>query len=223
MYDLYTQGMRTEMPMPMYMPERSSGLESFLSGAGSLLSGGLGSILSTGLNLIGQASQNRKQEEFYKKYMSPEGRRNQMVQAGINPAAIAQGISGSSAPQMTAAAPTNAFDGVGEQLGSSVNNALSAEAIKANIANTQADTAATRLENDFNRQTFDQRIDAIAKTNNWTDEKIKQMKIFNKYADDLYDWNAQKAKQDYNNAVKQWELYQSEIDKNAAQEDLYNA
>ena len=103
-------------------------------GAGASMSGMplLGAGVSLLGNIFGQYMQNQNQIEMYNAYMSPMARMNQMRAAGINTNAAAQGISGSSAPSMQAAAPTNAFNGVGEQLGNSVNTALTAENIKAN-------------------------------------------------------------------------------------------
>ena len=49
-----------------------------------------------------------------------------------------------SAPQMNAAAPSNAFSSLGEQLGNSVNTALTADAIKAGIRKTDAETDLTK-------------------------------------------------------------------------------
>ena len=114
---------------------------------GSLVSSLGGSAIGAGLNFASQMMQNRQQEYFYNQYMSPSARMAQMQAAGINPNLAAQGISGASAPQMTAAAPTNAYTGIGEQLGNSVNNALTASAIKAEINKTNAETKLTESLN----------------------------------------------------------------------------
>ena len=120
-----------------------------LKGAGGIASAipYIGPVLGAMFNFWAQENQNQVQEEFYNKYMSPAARMAQMKAAGINPNAAAQGISGSSAPQMNAAAPTSAFSGLGEQLGNSVNTALTARAIKAGIARTDAETDLTNSLN----------------------------------------------------------------------------
>jgi len=103
----------------------------------------IGPLLGAGMNMLAQYSQNQMQKQMFEDYMSPQARMAQMRAAGINPNAASQGISGSSAPQMNAAAPTNAYSGLGEQLGNSVNTALTADAIKAGIRKTDAETELT--------------------------------------------------------------------------------
>ena len=83
-----------------------------------------------------------------------------MMEAGINPNAAAQGISGSAAPQMTAAAPSSAMTGIGEQLGNSVNSALTAAAIKAGISKTSAETDLTNSLN-VEKQTTNKYLDRM--------------------------------------------------------------
>lgn len=109
------------------------GVSSVMSGLGGLASlmPGVGPLIGAGMNMLGTYMQNQQQEQFFNDYMSPTARMSQMRAAGINPAAAAQGISGAPAPQMNAAAPTGAFTGLGEQLGNSVNTALTASNIAA--------------------------------------------------------------------------------------------
>ncbi len=135
------------------------GVSNNATGAGASMSGMplLGAGLSLLGNIAGQYFQNQNQVELYNAYMSPMARMSQMRAAGINTNAAAQGISGSSAPNMQAASPTNAFTGVGEQLGNSVNTALTAENIKANTQNVEAQTEGQRIANRFENQTFDDR------------------------------------------------------------------
>lgn len=118
---------------------------------GSLASGLGGAVVGGALNLISQGMQNRQQEYFYNQYMSPAARMEQMREAGINPNLAAQGISGASAPQMTAAQPTGAFTGIGEQLGASVNNALTAESILTSNQLNKANRDSILLDNDIKR------------------------------------------------------------------------
>ncbi len=118
----------------------------------------VGPLLGAGMNMLAQYSQNQMQKQMFEDYMSPQARMAQMRAAGINPNAVAQGISGSSAPQMNAAAPTGAYTGIGEQLGNSVNTALTAQAIKAGIAKTDAETELTKsldVKQNIENQYFD--------------------------------------------------------------------
>lgn len=120
----------------------------------------IGPILAAGMNFAGQYMQNQQQEYFYNKYMSPAARMAQMRAAGINPNAAAQGISGAPAPSMTAASPTGAFNDIGSQLGNSVNTALTADAIKASIGKTNAETDLTNSLN-TEKQTTNRYLDAM--------------------------------------------------------------
>ena len=129
----YQGGMNSYMfDMTQYgtsMPSSQSMFSNLLAG----LAGNIpffGPLIGAGINMLGTWMQNRTQEEFYNRYMSPQARMAQMKAAGINPNAAAQGIAGAASPQMTAAAPTNSFSSLGEQLGQSANNALTAGLIK---------------------------------------------------------------------------------------------
>lgn len=134
------------MSLFQYGVDSGASLMSGLSGLASMVPV-VGPMLGSGMNLIAQAMQNRKQEEFYNKYMSPSAQMSQMMAAGINPAAAAQGISGSPAPSMQAAAPTSAFSSLGEALGQSVNSALSAQNLAAQNNNLNAQTKSIDLQN----------------------------------------------------------------------------
>lgn len=192
----------------------------------SLLSSGLGAGLGIAGNLIGMELQNQHNEYLYNHYMSPRAQMAQMKAAGINPNAAAQGIAGSSpsvAPAASAADGAGVAGSLADLIGNSFNSALGAENTKANTHKVNSETKGQDLQNDFNEQSFTERLNAIAKDNGWKDEQIKQMQAFNKYADQLYNWNAQKAEQDYKNAEKQWHLYESEIKKNEAETKLAEA
>ena len=125
------------------------GMSSAVSGLSGLASmmPVVGPLLGAGMNIIGTAMQNQQQEQFFNEYMSPQARMAQMKAAGINPNAAAQGISGSSAPQMNAAAPTSAFGSLGEQLGNSVNSALTAENIAANTKKAETEAEGQDIQN----------------------------------------------------------------------------
>ena len=122
---------------------------SAVSGLGSLASmmPAIGALVGGGMNMLNTAMQNRQQEKFYEEYMSPQARMRDMMAAGINPNAAAQGISGSSAPQMNAAAPTSAFSSLGEQLGQSVNTALSAQNIAADTKQKEVQAKGQDIQN----------------------------------------------------------------------------
>lgn len=144
--------------MPMPQSDTAEGLKT----AGSLASmiPYIGPFLGAAMNMASMGIQNSEQERFFNQYMSPQARMAQMKAAGINPAAAAQGISGSSAPQMNAAAPSSAFTGLGEQLGNSVNTSLTADAIRANIRNIDADTSLKDSMN-IEKQTTNKYLDAM--------------------------------------------------------------
>lgn len=120
-----------------------------LSGLASLIPG-VGPLIGAGMNMLGTFMQNQQQEQFFNQYMSPAARMAQMKAAGINPAAAAQGISGAPAPQMNAAAPTGAFTGLGEQLGNSVNTALTASNIAAQTRNLEVQSEGQDIVNKLN-------------------------------------------------------------------------
>lgn len=140
-----------QLPISRYFDMGSSqyGVGNVMSGLSGLASmvPVVGPLLGAGMNIIGTAMQNSQQEAFFNNYMSPQARMAQMRAAGINPNAAAQGISGSSAPQMNAAAPTSAFSSLGEQLGNSVNNALTAENLAANTKKVETEAEGQDLMN----------------------------------------------------------------------------
>ena len=193
----------------------------------SLLSSGLGAAVGGAANIAGMVYQNTYNERMYNQYMSPKAQMAQMRAAGINPAAAAQGIAGGSRASIAPAASASEGAGIAgnlaELVGNSFNSALGAKNIESDTNKNNAETKGREIENDYLNQTFDERVAAVAKQNNWTDEQVKQMQAFNKYADDLYNWNAQKAEQDVSNAKKQWELYESQIKKNEKETELAEA
>lgn len=191
---------------------------------GSFAAGIGGSVLGFGADMLKMSLQNRQQEKFYSEHQSPAARMREMLEAGINPNAAAQGISGSSAPNMTAASgDTGMPSTLASQLGNSVNNALSASQIQSEIDNTDADTRAKNIDNIFNLKTFEDRLKQVALQNDWTKAQTDQMLAFNKYADQLYYWNAQLAEQQVTNAKKQWDLYDAQIDNLQHQNEMYDA
>lgn len=131
-----------QMPGAQAVGDRiGSGLANFLSLTNPIA----GNLLGFGMNLLGSALQFNQQEKtqraLYEDYMSPQSRMRDMQAAGINPAAAAQGIAGSS-PSMPAAPsmPSSPVPDLGNNLAQSENVRLQQEVQAANIENTQANT-----------------------------------------------------------------------------------
>lgn len=153
-------------------------------------------------NIAGTAMQNETQERFYNEYMSPAARMAQMRAAGINPNAAAQGISGSSASQMNAAAPTSAFSSLGEQLGNSVNTALTAENIAANTKKAQAEAEGQDIINKMNEVELGLKPDMLS-------AELEETKA-----------HAEEMRQNVTNLKKELDKYDQEIKNLKAQELL---
>lgn len=132
-----------DMPAVDTSASEEAGIYSGLSSLSQIIPF-IGPLLGAAFNAMSTSAQNQQQANFFEGYMSPKARMRQMKEAGINPAAAAQGISGSNAPQMNAASPTGAFTGIGEQLGNSANNALTASLIKSQIGKTDAEANLTK-------------------------------------------------------------------------------
>lgn len=184
------------------------------TGAGASLSGMplFGAGLTLLGNIFGQYMQNQNQIEMYNAYMSPMARMGQMRAAGINTNAAAQGISGSSAPQMQAAAPTNAFNGVGEQLGNSVNTALTAENIKANTQNVEAQTEGQKITNRFENQTFDDRAAYLKNQGLISGEEYKQATELSRQYPELLDQTIEQMRSNIRKNDKQVEVFDQQIE-----------
>lgn len=174
-----------------------SGFGAGLSGFGDLASlmPGIGPLIGAGMNMLGTFMQNRQQEAFFNQYMSPAARMQQMRDAGINPNAAAQGISGASAPQMNAAAPTSAFSGLGEQLGNSVNTALTADSIIAETRMKKEEAKGLSLDNAMKEIDLGMKPDLLSAE-----------------LDDLRE-SANQKRQDIENSKKEIEKMDAEIDK----------
>ena len=105
-------------------------------GLGTALGGPVGTLIGAGLNFVGGQLnadlQQKRQKELYEKFMSPQARMRDMVAAGINPAAAAQGISGAGNASMPSApAATPSSPSLADTLGQSNNTYLSADMVKA--------------------------------------------------------------------------------------------
>lgn len=183
-------------------------------GAGASMSGMplLGAGISLIGNIAGQYFQNQNQVEMYNAYMSPMARMAQMRAAGINTNAAAQGISGSSSPQMNAAAPTSAFNGVGEQFGQSVNTALTAEAIKAGIENTNAQTEGQKITNRFENQTFDDRAAYLKNQGLISNEEYKQASELSRQYPEMLDQTIEQMRSNIRKNDAQVRVFDQQID-----------
>lgn len=168
-----------EMPLQYGVNQSPSASSGMMNGIGSML-GAVNPVLGAAVSVFGnmraQGMQNAEQRAMYEQYMSPQARMAAMKAAGINSNAAAQGISEASAPQMNAASPTSAFNGAGELLGSSVNNALAVENMKANTANIEADTESKQIDNRFQVDSYGSRLDYLKNQGLITEEQYKQAK-----------------------------------------------
>ena len=164
----------------------SSGAGNALSALGGLASGIplIGSVISAGMNLFGQKMQNDHQMEMWRlnnEYNSPQAMMERMKAAGINPNAAAQGISGApaaGAATMPQAAQAPDLSSVGAALGNSVNNALSAEIMRADVEqrdaqteNIKTDTKLKESQNVGQQIENQNRQDVIDKTLRQMDDK----------------------------------------------------
>lgn len=145
-------------------------------------------------------------------YNTPAAQMQRMIEAGINPSAAAQGISGNgnTAGSIAASQPAQGSLAAPHQnvlsgLANSVNTAWQNELIRSQIMNTDEDTEGKDLENRYNAETYEVRV-AIGMQNyeNMVKEgKLKDVNV--DLAKQLLDHNAKKN-------GKELELMQKEID-----------
>lgn len=198
MFDVSQYGVSNSNPM-----QAVSGLASMIPVVGP--------ALGAGMNMLGTYMQNQQQEAFFNDYMSPAARMAQMRAAGINPNAAAQGISGSSAPQMNAASPTGAFSSLGEQLGQSVNTALTADAIRANTQNTEAQTEGQKIQNQFELKTFDDRAKYLENLGLISGEEYKQAAELSRQYPEMLEQSIEQIKSNIRKNDKQVEVFDQQI------------
>lgn len=225
---------------PMPMPMETQGLggrilgtvaENALRGISNFNPIGLGMNILGGaaswlMNKIGVNQQNKQQEEFYNKYLSPSARMRQMVEAGINPNLAAQGIAGASSPGMVAASMSQGAGTagqVGQMLGNSFNNALQAQNIAANTENVDTRTTGNKIENKNMQRLIDSVIDENVSKKNLNDDQGQFLKTQNyiegRKANDLVKLAkelARKAENEANASEKDKALKESEIGENKA-------
>lgn len=209
--------------------DSGSGLGNFLSGLGSVASGIpiIGSLIGGGLNLLGQHFQNKHQMEMWEKnneYNSPQAMMERMKAAGINPNAAAQGISGApsaGAATMPQAAQAPDLSSIGNAIGNSVNNALSAQAQKAQIDNVKANTdylrsqtAGQDIENQYTPARMQSVIDKTVADANYTVEQTKIAKSFADHAEEFRGLEITKLNKEIENYQHQWDKIESDIKRN---------
>ena len=101
--------------------------------------------------------------KYQNEYNSPKNMMKRLAEAGINPNAAAQGIAGSPGyGNMAAADAANVSNAIpsdlGTQIGNSVNSALNAQLVKANIKKVEEETRGMKTANDYEDATFDTRV-----------------------------------------------------------------
>ena len=145
------------------------------SALGNMASGGF----SFGLGLLSNQMNRDWSEQQYLKYQSPQAIMQQMIDAGINPNAAAQGISGSGPASMmnTASQVTPDFGAIGSDAVNAYYGAKIADAqeenIKADTDYTRSKTVGQDIENDWSPEQFRTAIaEALSRiTKNDTDSK----------------------------------------------------
>lgn len=153
----------------------------------------MASVIGTGLSFLGGMYQNAMQEQFYNKYQSPQARMRQMMEAGINPNAAAQGVSGAAAPGMSASGPANGF---GDMVAAIPQLTAEIERIKSDTSKNQAEekyfdslTTGKDIENKFNFETFEKRIESLNLDNEHKSYIIDTLRPYADHADEWYQIN----------------------------------
>lgn len=204
----------------------------------------IGTTIATAGSFAGGMYQNYKQEQFYNNYMSPQARMRDMTQAGINPSAAAQGISGSSAAQMSASGPSGALSGLGDMVSAIPQLTAEIENIKSMTSKNQAEeefyksqTTGQNIENKFNFETFETRIKSLDLDNNHKSFIIDTLRPYAENSDQWYkinfdalDEQVKKTKKEVDeidekikNLGKEREVMDSQIGKNEADAGEANA
>lgn len=176
----------SSVPMTYQFSPMNMGGGNVLSGLGSLasLAGPVGGIIGAGMNLIGASLENKRQEEFYNKYLTPQAQMQNMIKAGINPNAAAQGIAGNS-PQNINAAPTanlgqaaaeavNAGSGVVQSVAQSRLAEAQAQAAEMQARNIEMDTNLKEVEYGYKPDLMSAELDNRRNQNRLVIQEIKQ-------------------------------------------------
>lgn len=170
----------------------------------------IGTAISAAGSIGGMALQNSQQRKMYEDYMSPQARMSQMTQAGINPAAAAQGISGSAGANMTAAGPSSALSGLGDIVAALPQLTAEIDNIKSQTSKNQAEeafyesqTTGKDLENKFNFETFERRIKALDLDNQQKSYIIDTLRPYAENADQWYKINFDNLDEQVNKTKKE--------------------
>ena len=162
---------------------------------------GLATLAGAGVNFM-TSYINRKNDLYMLKYQneynSPKNMMKRLLEAGINPNAAAQSIAG--APGYGNMAPADASsvsslmpNDLGSALGQSVNNALTADLIKSNIAKNQEDTRGQKIQNDYEETTFETRVQQALNEGIITEAQAKNAKLFAEKYPELLDLQYEQA------------------------------
>lgn len=162
---------------------------------------GLATLAGAGVNFLSSYI-NRKNDmtmlKYQNEYNSPKNMMKRLLEAGINPNAAAQSIAGS--PGYGNMAPADASNlsslfspDLGDMIGQSVNNALQADLIKSNINKNNAVAEGQEIQNDFDRETFDVRVDMARDQGIITHAQAQNAKLFAEKYPELLDLQYEQA------------------------------
>lgn len=204
----------------------------------------IGTTIATAGSFAGGMYQNYKQEQFYNNYMSPQARMSQMTEAGINPSAAAQGISGSSAPQMSAAGPSGALSGLGDMVSAIPQLTAEIENIKSQAFKNKSEAeyydslkVGQDIANGYSPQQYEATIAKLKEEGRLTGYQADQLAPYAKDADkfaqinfEKLDNEAKKLKKEVDeidekikNLGKERDVMESQIGKNEADAGEANA
>ena len=179
------------------------------------ISAGLGYLIGAGISAAGNIGmnmyQNAKQEEFYNRYSSPLARMAQMASAGINPAAAAQGISGSPFAQMNAAAPSSAFDSVGNLVAEAAVANATKENIEADTENKKSQTQGQNIQNQFDAATFEDRAAYLKNQGLISGEEYNQAAELSRQYPEMLNQTIEQMKSNIRKNDKQVEVFDQQI------------
>lgn len=149
--------------------------------------------------------------------MNPQRRMQDMIAAGINPNAAAQGISGSVAGLASHSTP---MPDLGSTLGNSANSLLQAKLNESVINKNVSETRAQDIENEINEDTMSDRKEIIRQTaskmkadNRISEANATIAEAYAQYAGSNALNDALIKQQQHSNLVKEWHKLQADIDK----------
>ena len=182
---------------------------------------GLASLIGAGVN-AGVNYYNRQQDLSLLKYQnewnSPVNQMKRGMAAGINPNAIAQGISGAAAfgnmAQGDASTVSNGLPSdLGTQLGNSYNSALQASLTKASIENVKEKTRGEKLENDYSDTTFDSRVQQCLNEGVITESEAKNARLMAEKYPEMLDLSIEQQRENINKTRKEMDKLDKDMDK----------